>query len=141
VKAYSNNDLKPGEVNLSTPGGSSECYMSIQENRCVSAEQLLQNSNGAAISAEKAKQEQTWRDQADAIRDQLATAQREIDSLSAAAADQSKSGGERRNASQMIESRRKGLDGIQKRWNRLAKQAEDHRIPRAWLEPFPTFPQ
>ncbi len=140
TKSFSNADLQPSEIASpsggSTPGTES-CYMSISQNRCVSAEELLSYTTQNIASAELAKQEPHWRRQARTIRNQLVKAQNELETLSATASDQSRAPG--KTAERMLALRRSVVAGLEQEWEELEKQAKQLRIPRAWLDPRPTL--
>jgi hypothetical protein len=137
VKSFSNADLSPSEI--ARPSGaasSTACYMSISQGKCVAPEELVTNSKVDAPSGHK---ESEWRANAEALREELARAQADYETLVGAAADESRSPGERTAAAKLVSQQRGMIERVERKWLRLQKQAEHHRVPRAWLEPIPTL--
>lgn len=136
-KSYTNADLGPDEV-TPVPGGvttAEACYRSISLDRCVTADELIANSN-SSLMAEKASQEPSWRQKAETIRGPVRKAKQEIDALSATT---DRSPGERAVAARMLAQRQATLRDLERRWEQLEEDAEQFMIPPGWLDPRPPF--
>ena len=137
-KSYSNADLGPGGVPVAAPPTEDgSCYMSKKSGQCVSAEEILANSQAALKVVSQAPTEPPIRREAGAIRAELARAQQEIDQLEQQAADESLTAARRQQATDALAMKRPGLEGFQRRWARLERQIKELDLPHAWIEPVP----
>lgn len=114
-------------------------YLSIRAGRYVSAADVILNSAANYATGKKALEEPSWRSHAETLRGQLLKIQQESAAMSATAADQNRSPGERAMAERVLAQRRGVLADLERRWLKLEMEAETVRIPRAWLEPRPTL--
>lgn len=142
VKAFTNADLKvdPLATQVSAAGaGEAEPagYMSVSAGRYVTAAEIIRNSAANHVTAEKALQEPDWRQQAETLRGQLLKGQQEVAAMTATAADESRSPGERAVAARLLAQRQASVAELERRWLKLDEQAEKLRIPREWLDPRP----
>jgi hypothetical protein len=137
-RVYSNGSLMPGEVReQSVLDDTGSCYMSITQNECVTAEQMLENSRSRMTVVENAPKESVIRQQAGALRGELARIQREIDTLKVQAGDERRSATQRQQAENTLADRIPSLAHAQRRWARLEKTIDEHKFPHAWIEPIP----
>lgn len=138
-KAYSNADLKPGEVSLTSlaAAGEEPCYMSASLKKCVSADEMLAITSKNVANAELKKKEPTFRGAAQALRERLEKVNAELTTMSVTAADQNRSSAERAVAASRVADRQADLESLSKQWLRLEKDAEKMAIPHEWLEPNP----
>lgn len=146
VKSFSNADLNPSEFSSpSAAAAPAECYTSISEGKCVPAEQVVANSTpGSAASeanpsAAAAQKESDWRANAEALRKALEKAQAEYKTANDSANDPKKSPGERAATARIAAQLETSIVGLERKWQRLEKQADDLRVPRTWLDPRPTL--
>lgn len=144
AKAFTNTDLKvdPLAAPVSAPGaGAAEPagYLSVSAGRYVTAAEIIRNSAANHVTAEKAVQEPDWRQQAETLRGQLLKGQDEVAAMTATAADESRSPGERAVAARLRAQRQAIVADLERRWLKLDEQAEKLRIPREWLDPRPTL--
>jgi hypothetical protein len=140
VKSFSNADLKPHEIVApASPTSSSSpasCYMSLSEERCVTPEELIENSRQFP-SEEVLKAEPHWRRAAANLRTEIERVHAEIDSLGRVVANENRVPNDRRAAEESIAKLERRLENLAARWQRLEKQAADVRVPAAWLAPAP----
>jgi hypothetical protein len=147
VKSFSNADLNPSEISnpSAPPGKPAECFTSVSEGKCVPAEQVVANSTPGSPASEStpssaaAQKESEWRANAEGLRKAIETAQAEFKTLDDAANDSKKSPGERAGSARIAAQQRTMIDGLERKWQRLEKQAEEFRVPRTWLDPRPIF--
>jgi hypothetical protein len=138
AKAYTNANLKPGEINNAAAEAAEEpCYMSASKKKCVTAEEMLATNTANVETAEKKKLEPYWRSKSETLRGQLEKARAELAAMTATAADKSRSAAERAVAAQRVADRRLDLDTLEKQWLKLEKDAAKMAIPHEYLEPIP----
>ena len=113
--------------------------MSISKGGCVSAEELVSLSDTAVVTKRNAPLEETWRQDAAALRAKIAGAQTAIANLEAVTTNASKSASDRRIAERALVPARQTLASFERQWTKFAAQAVVDRIPRAWIEPSPTL--
>lgn len=145
VKSFSNADLNPSEISNpsaapATTEGATNSATGDQAKPATGSPAT--DPNAAATQKEaaakpKEQKEPEWRANAEAIRQALQKAQDEYAKFAAAAADTSKSPGERAGTARLVAQQAQILEGVEKRWQRLEKQAEALRVPREWLDPRP----
>lgn len=149
VKSFSNADLNPADINKGPAAepttDPAQCFESISTGKCASPEEMAKNSGAdspataANPSAEVAQKEADWKANAEGLRVAIEKAQAEYAKLDATANDSTKSPRERATAARLLAQQQPMLDGLERKWWRLEKQAEDFRVPRAWLDPRPTL--
>lgn len=144
VKSFSNADLKPSEIiTPAAPGepapAASDCYMSKSLGKCVTADEMIANTSNNIATKEQAKQEPTWRQDAEHIRSQLARAQEELQLMTTAANDAVRSAGERAVAAKLAAQKQRIVEDLERQWDKFEKSAANDRVPRAWIEPIPTL--
>lgn len=148
VKSFSNADLNPSEIsNPSDPaaapavgnpaaadGQSRPAAGSPATDAPAAATQ-----KDVAPAAPAAQKEADWRANADGLRQALLKAQTELQTFQAAANDPSKTPGERAQTARLVAVQQKTIEGLERKWERLEKQAEAAGVPREWLSPRPTL--
>jgi hypothetical protein len=122
AKAYTNANLKPGEINNAAAEPAGEMPSIASKN---------------PANAELKKKESTFRSTAQALRERLQKAQDELKAMTATAADTNRSSAERGVAAKRVAARRSDLDDLEKQWLKLETDASKMAIPREWLEPIP----
>jgi hypothetical protein len=137
-----NGSLRPGEV--APPAGDSpapalDCYVSITKGTCVSAEEMVANSIAGRLTTENAPFEPTWRRDAESIRSQIQQTRASIATLEGVIADQGRSAGDRRAAEPNLAVARTTLADLERRWEKLERNAANMKVPRAWIEPVPVL--
>ena len=148
TKSFSNADLKPSEIApvsgaMATgpaavaAAAGEPCDKSKSD--CAPAAEAAPSTSEKISAEELAKQEPNWRSRAGGLRDQLAKAQQEVDALAVTADDPSRSPGERGVAQRMVALRQSVLDGLERRWASLEREAEERGVPRHWLDPRPVM--
>ena len=136
-KTYTNVDLGPGAVPEAAPAEDTNCYQSKSEGKCVTAEEMVANSAATVKTVEDAPREEPIRKLAGTLRDELASIQKELDSLEAQVANQSSTPARRQQATEQLALKRPTLDGFQRRWARLERQIKENKLPHSWIEPVP----
>ena len=137
----SNANLRPQDIRdpSSAPASESSCYMSISKGRCVSAEEMLAQSNAVVVNA-NAPREQEWRQEAAALRSVIEATQEEIRNLERRlASDRIRPGSETRADEKSLLRSREELVRLERKWARFETAAGVERIPRAWIEPIPAL--
>jgi hypothetical protein len=141
VKTLSNADLDPSAI--VAPAGSApaepSCYLSKSKGQCVSADEMVTLSVAGVVSKENAPFEPNWRRDAQDLRSQIETAQKSIATLEAVMADGGRSPGEKKAAEKTLATARQALAGLERRWEKLEKEAANQHIPREWIEPIPVL--
>ena len=147
VKSFSNADLAPAEVsNPSTAPAATDAVAATAaaDTQAKPATGSPAGEPTAAATKEQpaAPQEQKeaeWRANADALRHSIQKAQADYTKTTAVAADTSRSPGERAGTARVAAQQAKSLESLERRWQRLEKQAEALKVPREWLDPRPIF--
>lgn len=148
VKSFSNADLNPSEI--SNPSAAPAATEAVGGNSAAdnqakpAAGSPATDPNAAATQKEPAaapreQKEPEWRANAEALRQLIDKAQADYAKSAALAADTSRSPGERAGTSQFLAQQARALEGLERNWQRLEKQAEALRVPRTWLDPRPIF--
>ena len=135
-RSFSDADLGPRAV--ATPSQPPpSCYVSVREGGCLTADEIIANSQSNIAGAEAKKQEPMVRQEAAAIRAEFARVQSELDELSSTVADGSLPQARRSAAADTLAKRQAILEHMKQRWSKLEKYVAQHRVPREWIEPVP----
>lgn len=141
VRTFTNADLPTPELPASSTIPSAvDCYVSRSQDKCVAPDEMVANSTSAVDADPQVKtSEDVVRQQSDRIRQRLATVQEELEAISTAADDESRSPGERAAAARMAAQRDTLLNGIERQWLALEKLVADEGLPREWLGAIPVL--
>jgi hypothetical protein len=141
VRTISNADLDPSAI--VSPAGEvpvePSCYMSKSNGRCVTAEEMVTTSVDGVVTKENAPLEPTWRRDAGEIRSQIEGTHKSMATLEAVIADGGRSPGDRKAAEKTLAGTRQALASLERRWEKLEKEAANQHIPRVWIEPIPAL--
>ncbi|MEO7132585.1 MAG: hypothetical protein ABI024_00035 [Vicinamibacterales bacterium] len=137
-KSFSNASLPADEIAQPSSAALAEsCYLSASLKRCVTANELLAQSKDNLVEGDKQSKEDGWRHSADLVRGPLVTLRDELDAIATTATDASRSPGERDAAALLVAQKQAAIVELERRWRRLATDADKLGVPKAWLEPFP----
>lgn len=113
ARSFSNDDLGPQAIASPRTANAAACYQSISTGGCVTADAIIAASNAKLHGEVTRRQEAAWRDRADKIRAELATARGS--------------------------NNQRFIADVERRWVKLETTAEAEQVPRQWLEPIPTL--
>ena len=106
------------------------------------AEELVARSEAQVESAAVAKEsEEAWRNRADAVRKQVDQLRERLTELMTSDAATAESPAVRAGNASDTATTRAALESMRKQWARLETSAKALKVPMAWLEPVPAFPQ
>jgi len=140
TKTLSNSDLRPQDATGASPAPAAECFVSISQGRCVSAEEIVAlSSANVLVPTQNTTVEQTWRRDSASLRARVAGAQQTVATFEAIAADDTKPPSDRKSAQRSLVTARQALAAYEWQWEKHETAAGAMRIPRAWIEPIPTL--
>lgn len=149
VKVFTNASLAPSEIEspvpapapaataAAVPAAPAACDPATSPDKCAATAEAVKSAADAKADPKPqerpAQREEDWRGKADEIKRQLEKARTEYDAVARSADDPSRSPGERASTARIASLHLKMLEGLEQRWLRLEKQAEDLKLPREWL--------
>lgn len=143
TKTYTNSDLssdtrgEPAPVPAPASG-----FVSKSLGQPVPAEELVTRSEAQVEGETVAKEsEEAWRRRADSVRKQVDQLRERLTELMTSDASTAESPAVRVANASDVATTRAALESMRKQWARLEASAKDLKVPMAWLEPPPTFPQ
>jgi len=141
VRTLSNADLDPSAIvsHAAEVPGEPSCYMSKSTGRCVTAGEMVTTSVDGVVTKENAPLEPTWRRDAEEIRSQIEGTHKSMATLEAVIADGRRSPGDRKAAEKTLAGTRQALASLERRWEKLEREAANQHIPRVWIEPIPAL--
>ncbi len=143
TKTYTNSDLSAdprGEpAPAPAPAGG---FVSKSLGKPVPAEELVARSEAQVESEAVAKEsEEAWRKRADLVRKQVDQLRERLTELSTSDASKAESPAVRAGNASDLATTRAALESARKQWARLETTAKELKVPMAWIEPLPAFPQ
>lgn len=141
-KTYTNADLTADPRGESAPAAPppSNGFMSASLGRVVTPEEVLKRSEEKAEKDAVTKEpEEQWRNRAESIRKQVAELQKRRDDLRMPSALRDGNPISKLQNDREIANADRGLEALQRQWDRLEASAKDQKANPAWLEPRPRF--
>jgi hypothetical protein len=142
-KTYTNSDLgKDPRGEPATTSAPASGFVSKTLGKAVPAEEMVSRSDAKAESEEIAKEsEETWRMRAGAVRMQVDRLRERLIELATPNSLRDGSSTLKAANDNEIANVRTALVSVRKQWARLEAAALEVKIPIAWVEPQPVFPQ
>ena len=140
VKVFTNANI--GEPGITLPPAAPAvtapppCDPSAKDAKCAAPKETAADAAPAAEATEDPKRVSVVQ-RASQIRARLSQTQKQLDSLKAAAGDQSRSANERTAATRMAAQVESALAGIEGEWRALETEVASQSLPREWLNPIP----
>ena len=142
-KTYTNSDLASDPRGEPAPAPApASGFVSKSLGKQVPAEELVARSEAQVESEAVAKEsEEAWRKRADSVRRQVDRLRERLTELMTSDASRAESPAVRAGNASDIATTRAALESVRKQWARLETSAKELKVPMAWIEPLPTFPQ
>jgi len=142
-KAYTNSDLSSVPQGEPAPAPApASGFVSKSLGKPVLAEEVVARSEAQVESEAVAKEsEEAWRKRADAVRKQVDQLRERLTELTTSDASRAESPAVRAGNASDTATTRAALESARKQWARLETSAKALKVPMAWLEPVPAFPQ
>lgn len=143
TKTYTNSDLSSDPRGEPAPAPApASGFVSKSLGKPVPAAELVTRSEAQVESEAVAKEsEEAWRKRADSVRRQVVQLRERLTELMTSDASTAESPAVRVANASDIATTRAALESVRKQWARLETSAKELKVPIAWLEPLPTFPQ
>ena len=137
-KTYTNADLSPDPKAEQEPAKVSAGFMSSALGKVVSAEEMIERSEGKVTAELRAEvSEPQWRARAASIRGQIAKLQTRMAALTKPNQARDANAGARARNDAEVANVQQGLTGLMKQWATFEESARVARIPTDWLDPRP----
>jgi len=138
-KTYTNSDLSSDARGEPAPASG---FVSKSLGKPVPAEELVTRSEAQVENEAVAKEsEEAWRKRADSVRKQVDRLRERLTELMTSDASRAESPAVRAGNASDTATTRAALESARKQWVRLKTSAKELKVPMAWIEPPPTFPQ
>jgi hypothetical protein len=143
-KTFTNSDLST-DLRGEPAAPAAPTVTSVAGDAAVKTDAAAEKAPATDATAEEAQvvkeSEETWRMRAASLRTQIDHVRTRLAQLSTPSASTSESPARKAGNDREVAIARNALDGLRKQWTGLESSARELKVPAAWLEPIPAFPQ